>query len=372
MDNVLCNDVCRSCFCTEDKGYRTLRLLAGFDLQVAVDDIKCIQLLTFVLMETFDLDIINTVCVDLLACIGLDKFCTSLLCVLFDLQDICKNVLISLKFKHFIKLKGIFAEAVADHGCDVLGQRMVTVKEPSAEGDSICLIIKFLRINLIELMKLCLLQDVCMKGCNTIDGKSVMDVHMCHVDQVILVDDGKIFLRVFCLDTLIQFADDRHQVRNYFLKIGNRPFLKCLCKDGMVGVSAYMRYDLAGLLKLNSTLCEKANQLRNYHTRMCIVDLNHCVICKVMKVGAFGSRLIQDQLCRIAYHEVLLVNTKLSSGVIAVIRIQEQSQVVKKIFFVKRDSLSYNALICNINIKETKLDSLIHISCHINIIQCGF
>ena len=74
MDNVLCNDVCRSCFCTEDKGYRTLRLLAGFDLQVAVDDIKCIQLLTFVLMETFDLDIINTVCVDLLACIGLDKF----------------------------------------------------------------------------------------------------------------------------------------------------------------------------------------------------------------------------------------------------------------------------------------------------------
>ena len=86
----------------------------------------------------------------------------------------------------------------------------------------------------------------------------------------------------------------------------------------------------------------------------------------------FGCRLIQDQLCRIAYHEVLLVNTKLSSGVIAVIRIQEQSQVVKKIFFVKRDSLSYNALICNINIKETKLDSLILISCHINIIQCGF
>ena len=91
-----------------------------------------------------------------------------------------------------------------------------------------------------------------------------------------------------------------------------------------------------------------------------------------MKIAAFCCCLIQDQLCRIAYHEVLLVNTKLSSGVIAVIRIQEQSQVVKKIFFVKRDSLSYNALICNINIKETKLDSLILISCHINIIQCGF
>ena len=372
MDNILCDNVCRSCFCTEDKGYRTLRLLACLDLQVTVDDIKCVQLLTFVLMKTFDLDIINTVCVDLLTCIGFDKLRTSLLCILLDLKDIGKNVLISLKSKHLVKLKGILAEAVTDHGCDVLSQRMVAVKEPSAEGNPICLVIEFLRIDLIELMKLCLLQDIGMKGCNTVDGKSVVDVHMCHMDQVVLVDDGKIFLRIFCFDTLVQLADDRHQVRNNLLKIRDRPFLKCLCKNGMVGISAYMRYDLACLLKLDPTLCEKTDKFRNYHTRMCIVDLDHCIIGKVMKIAAFCCCLIQNQLCRIAYHEVLLIDTKLSSCVIAVIRIQEQCQVVEQILLIKGDSLAYNALICNINIKKAKLDRFVLIACHVNIIQCGF
>lgn len=70
--------------------------LACLDLQVTVDDIQGVQLLTFVLMKTFDLDIINTVCVDLLTCVGFDKLRTSLLCILFDLKDIGKNVLISL------------------------------------------------------------------------------------------------------------------------------------------------------------------------------------------------------------------------------------------------------------------------------------
>ena len=221
-------------------------------------------------------------------------------------------------------------------------------------------------------MKLCLLQDIGMKGCNTVDGKSVVDVHMCHVYQVVLVDDGKIFLRIFFFDTLVQLADDRHQMRNNLLKIGDRPFLKCLCKNGMVGISAYMRYDLACLLELDSTLCEETDKLRNYHTRMCIVDLDHCVIGKVMKIAAFCCCLIQNQLCRIAYHEVLLIDTKLSSCIIAVIRIQEQCQVVEQIPLIKGDSLAHNALVCNINIKKAKLDCFVLIACNINIIQCGF
>ena len=98
MDNILCDNVCRSCLCTEDKGYRALRLLACLDLQVTVNDVKCVQLLTFVLMKTFDLDIINTVCVDLFTCVGFDKLRTSLLCILLDLKDICKNVLICLLY----------------------------------------------------------------------------------------------------------------------------------------------------------------------------------------------------------------------------------------------------------------------------------
>ena len=91
-----------------------------------------------------------------------------------------------------------------------------------------------------------------------------------------------------------------------------------------------------------------------------------------MKIAAFCCCLIQDQLCRIAYHEVLLIDTKLSSCIIAVIRIKEQCQIVEQILLIKGDSLAHNALICNINIKKAKLDRFVLIACNINIIQCGF
>ena len=45
-------------------------------------------------------------------------------------------------------------------------------------------------------------------------------------------------------------------------------------------------------------------------------------------------------LCRIAYHEILLVDTKHSSFFIAVIRIEEQSQVFGNIGLIKGDSLA--------------------------------
>ena len=140
----------------------------------------------------------------------------------------------------------------------------------------------------------------------------------------------------------------------------------------MVGISAHMRYDLTSFLKFDSALCKKTDQLRNYHTRMCIIDLDHCVISKVMKIAAFCCCLIQDQLCCIANHEILLINTKLSSCVIAVIWIQKQCQIVEQILLIKGDSLTHNALVCNINIKKTKLDRFVLIACNINIIQCGF
>ena len=46
-------------FAPKNESYRALWLLACFDLQITVNNVKCIQLLTFVLMKTFDLDIIN-------------------------------------------------------------------------------------------------------------------------------------------------------------------------------------------------------------------------------------------------------------------------------------------------------------------------
>ena len=70
-----------------------------------------------------------------------------------------------------------------------------------------------------------------------------------------------------------------------------------------------------------------------------------------MKVASLGNCLIQNQLSGIADHEILLVNTKLTSIFITVIRIQEQCQVVKDVFFVKGNSIVNHRFICQINVK---------------------
>ena len=114
LDDLLCTCVSCGSFCTKDKcSWIEIHLRMCLDLVVQIDHMQDVKKLTFVLMKTFDLDIINTVCIDLFTCVGFDKLRTSLLCILLDLKDICKNVLISLEAKHLVKLKGILAEA--DH-----------------------------------------------------------------------------------------------------------------------------------------------------------------------------------------------------------------------------------------------------------------
>ena len=62
------------------------------------------------------------------------------------------------------------------------------------------------------------------------------------------------FIGNLCTYTVVQFADDRHQLRNCFLKESDRPFFKCFCKDCVVGVCTNLRYNRYSLIHKNSTL----------------------------------------------------------------------------------------------------------------------
>ena len=190
-----------------------------------------------------------------------------------------------------------------------------------------------------------------MQGSNTVNGESVVDIHMCHMNQIVLVDDCHIFLWIFCFDFLIQFFDDRYKVRNYIKKVVHWPFFQSLCKDGMVCVSTYFGYDFSSFIKGDSTFCQETDQFRNDHTWVSIVDLDHCVVCKVMQIAAFLCCLVKNELCSIGYHEVLLEDTEFTSVIIAVIRIQEQCQVVKDVLFVKGNSIVNHRFVCQIDVK---------------------
>ena len=57
MNDVFCDNVCRRCLGTEDHCDRSLWFISGFNIQIFVNNIQDVHLLSLVLMKTFDLDI---------------------------------------------------------------------------------------------------------------------------------------------------------------------------------------------------------------------------------------------------------------------------------------------------------------------------
>ena len=65
VNNILSDSVGRSCFTTEDNRYFAFWQVTTFDFKVFMNHIKSVHLLTFVLVETFDLSIDDWVFIQL-------------------------------------------------------------------------------------------------------------------------------------------------------------------------------------------------------------------------------------------------------------------------------------------------------------------
>ena len=93
MDDILSNHIRRRSLCTEDKGQWSRRLPAALDLQIFVNDIQCIHLLTLILMQTLYLNIEDGIGIQLHALLLLDigyQFC------LLGLLDVVDGIQYSL------------------------------------------------------------------------------------------------------------------------------------------------------------------------------------------------------------------------------------------------------------------------------------
>ena len=179
-----------------------------------------------------------------------------------------------------------------------------------------------------------------------------MNIHMCHVYNLILVNDSKCGIISTCFCNCIQLFDNRHKLRYNGVKIMTRPFFKCFCQNCVVCIRAGVSNNLNSFFKFDSMQSEKTDEFRNYHARMSIVDLDCRIICEVVQVTASGHAFIKNQLCTGRNHKVLLIDAEQTTIFIGIIWIKKQSQVFGNIFFVKRDTVTDHRLIDSIEIKE--------------------
>ena len=244
------------------------------------------------------------------------------------------------------------------------------MEKPSSECDTICLVVELLRINLVEVVQLRILEDLCVKVCNTVYTVAIVYINVCHVHSLILVDDIYALILVSVTNLLIQFLDDRNKLWNNLLKVSKRPLLKSLCKDSMVGVCAHLCHDLCSLVKWDALSGKKSDELRDHHWRMCIIDLNCCIISQIVKIWTLCLSLIKNELCTICHHEILLVDTEKISSLIAVVRVQAECQVLCNVCLVEVNSARlHDGLVNALDIEEVELICSVLVSGYIYIVH---
>ena len=137
----------------------------------------------------------------------------------------------------------------------------------------------------------------------------------------------------------------------------------------MVCISTSLTYYFNSFIHRKCFFIHKdTNQLRNYHRRMGIINLDNRMVIHFAQIIFLFLHFTQNELCRIAYHKILLVNTQKVPRFIGIIRVQEQSQVLFHLFFVEVYPFFYNAFIQGLNIEQTQLVHTVIIAYHINII----
>ena len=249
MDDILCDGVCRSCLCAKYYSYRSLWKISCLDIEVLVDNPECVHLLTLVLMKSLNLYIKDRILIYVNVLCLLKVILENDLVLLLDIHDLAKDCIIIIELSKVIQLLCILLVAVTDKLCDISCKLLVAVEKPSSECDTICLVVELLRIDLVEVVQLRILEDLCVKVCNTIYTVAVVYINVCHVHSLILVDDIYALILISVANLLVQFLDDRNKLWNDLLKVSKRPLLKSLCEDSVVSVCAHLCHDLCSLVK---------------------------------------------------------------------------------------------------------------------------
>ena len=126
-----------------------------------------------------------------------------------------------------------------------------------------------------------------MESRHTVNCIAVVNIDVSHMYQLVLVDDIDSLIMEIPAYSCVQLPDDRHQLRHYLLQIMNRPFFQRLRQNGMVGISAGLTYHIDSGIHIKAFFCRQdPDQLRNYHCRMSIVDLDAHVLMQVIQVYA--------------------------------------------------------------------------------------
>ena len=244
------------------------------------------------------------------------------------------------------------AQDVVEHA----RERRVGIHDPAAEGDAVGLVGELLGIELVEGVQLGVLEDLGMQRGHAVNREAVVDGHVCHVHHAVAHDGHGVVAAILGALELVQLDHDLRDARGNGLQALERPLLERLGKDRVVGVGHHAAHHRDGLVELEAMNVHKqAHQLGDDHGGVCVVNLHHGVVGQVVQVGAALDGLVEDKLGRIGDHEVLLVHAEQAAGVIGVVGVKEEREVLGELALVEVDGVDRHQRVVNaLEVKEAQ------------------
>ena len=140
-------------------------------------------------MEALHLNIEDRIRTDLNPLSLLQIGCQRLFIFVFDLKKPVQDLFVTLKRKQLLKLRCILFLLFSDGLIEKLREQRITVQQPPAECNTVCLIVKLLRIDPVEVVQLGILQDIRVERRNAVYAEAIVDINMRHMHRIISVND---------------------------------------------------------------------------------------------------------------------------------------------------------------------------------------
>ena len=252
------------------------------DLVVQIHHMQDVQQLALVLMETLYLHVEDGARIYGDSVVLQDVFRQTHLVLVLDIHELLLGLLVVRVNLQLRDLGQVGDPLVADVGRYPVSQQRVSVKQETALGDAVGLVVELLRHHLIEVLQLLVLQDLGVESRHAVYGVAGHDGQMGHL-HLSVIDDGHLadlllVARILLLDLNHEAAVDLlDNLINTGKQAGEQldgPFLQGLRHDRMVRVSTGLRGDLPRLIPLQAFLIHQdAHQLGYRHSRMRIVQL---------------------------------------------------------------------------------------------------